>query len=101
VTLPRQDVVFLEIGYFVRDLTLTPVLQVTKRAIVDTAVGGETRWSIGANYWWAGHNANIKAAFGRINPAGRGAQNEFTVQCQVLFLKLWIDAPDMALATKQ
>ena len=85
VTLPRQDVVFFEIGYFVRDLKLTPVLQVTKRAIVDTAIGDETRWSIGANYWWAGHNANIKVAFGRINPAGRDAQNEFTVQCQLFY----------------
>jgi hypothetical protein len=85
VTLPRQDVVFLEIGYFLRDLKLTPVLQVTKRAIVDTAIGDETRWSIGANYWWAGHNANIKAAFGRINPVGPGAQNQFTLQFQVFY----------------
>jgi hypothetical protein len=36
------------------------------------------RRSVGANYWWAGHNANIKVAFGRINAVGRGAQNEFT-----------------------
>jgi hypothetical protein len=85
VTLPRQNVALLEIGYFVRDLKLTPVFQLTKRAIVDTAPGDETRWSIGANYWWAGHNANIKAAFGRITPAGRGAQNEFTVQFQVFY----------------
>jgi len=85
VTLPRQNVALLEIGYFVRDLKVTPVLQLTRRGIVDTAVGDETRWSIGANYWWAGHNANIKAAFGRINPAGRGAQNEFTLQFQVFY----------------
>jgi len=85
VTLPRQNVAFFEIGYFVRDLKLTPVLQLTKRAIVNTTAGDETRWSVGANYWWAGHNANIKAAFGRINPAGRGARNEFTVQFQVFY----------------
>ena len=75
----------LEIGYFVRDLKLTPVLQLTKRTIVDGAAGDETRWSVGANYWWAGHNANIKAAFGRINPARRGTQNQFTVQFQVFY----------------
>jgi hypothetical protein len=84
-TLPRQDVTLLEIGYFIRDLKLTPVLQATRRAIVDTAIGDETRWSIGANYWWAGHNANVKVAFGRINPAGRGAQNQFTMQFQVFY----------------
>jgi hypothetical protein len=85
VTLPRQDVVFLEIGYFIRALKLTPVLQVTNRAIVDTAIGDETRWSIGANYWWAGHNANVKVAYGQINAVGRGAQNEFTLQLQVFY----------------
>jgi hypothetical protein len=85
VTLPRQDVVFLEIGYFIRALKLTPVLQVTNRAIVDTTIGDETRWSIGANYWWAGHNANVKVAYGQINPVGRGPQNEFTLQLQVFY----------------
>jgi hypothetical protein len=85
VTLPRQNVALLEVGYFVRDLKLTPVVQLTKRGIVDTATGDETRWSIGANYWWAGHNANVKVAFGRIAPVGRGSQNEFTVQLQVFY----------------
>jgi hypothetical protein len=32
------------------------------------------------NYWWAGHNANIKAAYSRINPIGSPSQNEFTGQ---------------------
>jgi hypothetical protein len=85
MTLPRQNVAFFEVGYFVRDWKVTPVLQVTNRAMVDTATGDETRWSIGGNYWWAGHNANIKAAFGRIGPAGRDAQKEFTVQFQVFY----------------
>jgi hypothetical protein len=84
-TLPRQNVTFAEVGYFIREWKLTPVLQITTRAIIDAAAGDETRWSIGANYWWAGHNANVKVAFGRINPAGRGAQNAFTVQCQVFY----------------
>lgn len=85
VALPRQHVAFVEAGYLLRALKLTPVLQFTRRAVVDTAAGDETRWSVGANYWWAAHNANIKAAFGRITPAGRGAQNEFTVQFQVFY----------------
>jgi len=84
-TLPKQNVTFLEAGYLLRSLMLTPVIQFARRAVVDTAVGDETRWSIGANYWWAGHNANIKLAFGRISPVGRGAQNEFTIQLQVFY----------------
>jgi hypothetical protein len=85
VTLPRQNVGFLEVGYLLRNLKLTPVLQVTRRAVADTAVGDETRWSVGVNYWWAAHNANVKAAFGRINPAGLPDQREFTIQFQVFY----------------
>ena len=84
-TLPRQNVAFFEIGYLVRSWKLTPVLQVTQRAIVETTAGDETRWSVGANYWWAGHNANVKAAFGQIDATGRDAQSQFTVQLQVFY----------------
>jgi transposase len=85
LTLPKQNVALLELGYFLRDLKLTPVLQFTKRALVDTTLGDETRWSIGLNYWWAGHNANIKTAYGRIDPRGLKSQNEFTIQLQLFY----------------
>jgi hypothetical protein len=53
---------------------------------VATSQGDEKRISIGANYWWAGHNANIKAAFARIDPtAPLLTQKEFTVQLQMFF----------------
>jgi transposase len=85
LTLPRQNVAFAEGGYFLRTLKLTPVVQLSRRSIVDTANGDEIHWSVGANYWWAGHNANIKAAIGRIDPSRGAAQNEFTVQLQVFY----------------
>lgn len=85
VTLPKQDVVLLELGYFLRDLKLTPVFQFTNRAIDGAMVGDETRWSIGVNYWWAGHNANIKTAYSRIDPKTLPAQHEFTIQLQLFY----------------
>ena len=84
-TLPEQDVILLELGYLFRQLKLTPVLQFTSRAIADTNVGDETRWSVGLNYWWAGHNANVKAAWGRIDPRVLPEQNQFTVQLQLFY----------------
>jgi hypothetical protein len=83
--LPKQDDVLLEVGYFVRRLKLTPVVQFTNRSIVDTDVGDESRWSVGVNYWWAGHNANIKTAYMRIDPRGLAKQNEFTIQLQLFY----------------
>lgn len=85
LTLPRQNVVLFELGYFVRALRLTPVFQFTNRGIVDTDLGDETRWSVGVNYWWVGHNANIKAAYNRIDPRVAAAQNGFTIQLQLFY----------------
>lgn len=84
-TLPEQDVVLVELGYLLRSLKVTPVFQFTRRAIDGTNVGDETRWSVGANYWWTGHNANIKAAWGRIDPRIGPEQNQFTVQLQFFY----------------
>ena len=83
--LPKQNVALFELGYLLRELKLTPVFQFTRRDIVDAASGDENRWSIGLNYWWAGHNANIKGAYGRIDPRSLASQNEFTIQLQLFF----------------
>lgn len=85
LTLPKQDVVLFELGYLLRAIRVTPVVQFTRRDVDGTNVGDETRWSIGLNYWWAGHNANVKAAYGRIDPRGPAEQNQFTVQLQLFY----------------
>ena len=84
-SLPEQNVVLFELGYFIRELRITPVYQFTRRDILDTNSGDETRWSLGVNYWWRGHNANVKAAWGRIDPRVGLEQNQFTVQLQLFY----------------
>jgi hypothetical protein len=84
-TLPKQDDLQLELGYFLSRPKITPVLQYVQRGVVDAASGDESRVSIGLNYWWAGHNANVKGAYTRINPSGAKNQNEFTIQVQFFY----------------
>jgi hypothetical protein len=84
-TLPKQDNLLLELGYLIVAAKLTPFVQLTNRNVVGTPTGDETRTSLGASYWWAGHNANIKAAYARIAPAGATAQSGFTIQLQVFY----------------
>jgi phosphate-selective porin O/P len=84
-TLAKQNDVLAEAGYLIRALKLTPVLQFAHRNLSDRSLGDETRTAVGANYWWAGHNANIKALYTRIAPRGLGKQNEFTVQLQIFY----------------
>jgi hypothetical protein len=84
--LPKQNDVLLELGYLLRAVKVTPVLQFVHRDVVNpSATTDETRTSLGANYWWAAHNANIKAAYTNINPKGLSKQHEFTVQLQVFY----------------
>jgi len=85
VALPKQNDILVEAGYLVQTLKLTPVMQFARRNIVNTSAGDEWRTSVGANYWWASQNANIKAAYTRISPQGLARQNEFTVQFQVFY----------------
>jgi hypothetical protein len=88
ITLPslkKQNDMLLELGYLIRSLKLTPVLQFAHRDISDIAAGDETRTSFGVNYWWAGHNANIKAAYTNINPRDVKSQHEFTIQFQIFY----------------
>lgn len=84
-TLPRQNDVLVEAGYFIRSAKLTPWLQWTWRDISDADSGDEARTSIGASYYLAAHNANIKAAYTHIAPHAVGAQHQFTIQLQIFY----------------
>ena len=84
-TLPKQNDVLVEAGYLINALKLTPLLQFARKDIVGGGAGDETISAVGVNYWWAGLNANVKAAYSRISPKGLPKQNEFTVQFQVFY----------------
>jgi hypothetical protein len=81
--LPQQNDTLFEAGYLIRELKLTPVVQVSHRDISGVSQGDQTLVAAGANYWWAGHNTNVKALYTHISPRGLATQHEFTVQLQV------------------
>ena len=85
--LPKQNVLFFEAGYLFRDAKLTPVFQYTSRNVRDnnSEIKDETKWSLGLNYWWTGHNANVKAAYAVTDPRGATNQRQFTVQLQFFY----------------
>jgi hypothetical protein len=98
-TLSRQDDVLAELAYFISGAKLMPVLQFARRALVDTSRGNENRISVGATYWWAGHNANIKVAYTRINTAELATQYEFTVQMHLFYFQITAPAKHAPSAT--
>jgi hypothetical protein len=84
-TLLKQNDLLIEAGYLIRALKLTPVVQFTRRDLADRTTGDENRTGVGANYWWVGHNANVKALYTHIAPRGLDKQHEFTVQLQIFY----------------
>lgn len=84
-TLAKQNDVLIEGGYLFKSVKVMPVAQLEHRDLTSVSAGDETRTSIGANYWWVGHNANIKALYTRVEARGLAKQNEFTVQLQIFY----------------
>jgi hypothetical protein len=84
-TLAKQNDLLVEAGYLIRALKLTPLVQVSRRDLVGGSTGDEKRVAVGANYWWAGHNVNVKALYTRIAPSGLDRQHELTVQLQIFY----------------
>ena len=84
-SLPAQDLVQLELGYFFPGPRLTPWVQFARRDAEGPLALDETRWSVGVNYWLQRHNANVKAAFGQIDSDGLGARSQFTIQLQIFY----------------
>lgn len=81
-SLPRQDVIYGEAGYYFPKAKLMPFLTYSDKDLAGTDSGDETRWSVGLGYMAFGHNVNLKAAWGRVEPGAGRSADQFTVQLQ-------------------
>ncbi|MCU1384587.1 MAG: Phosphate-selective porin and superfamily protein [Acidobacteria bacterium] len=81
--IPRQNTYLAELGVLITPARLTPFVQFTNRDVTGTTVSDERRASVGAAFWWAAHNANVKAAYTRVTPGAAPEQHEFTLQLQL------------------
>jgi phosphate-selective porin O/P len=79
----RQNNYLAEVGLLIVPARLTPFVQFTNRDVTTAVATDERRASVGAAFWWAGHNANIKAAYTRVTPGVAAEQHEFTLQLQL------------------
>jgi hypothetical protein len=84
-TLPKQDVIYAEAGYYVKAVRLLPFATYGSKDVAGTDAGDESRWSVGLGYMAFGHNLNLKAAYGRIEPKGKPALDQFTIQLQAFY----------------
>ena len=83
--LPKQDVLYGEAGYYWSKARLMPYCTWTTKDLAGTDAGDETRWSVGLGLFPAGHNFNIKAAYGRIDPKVGKSADQYTIQMQAFY----------------
>ena len=83
--LAEQDTLFVEAGYLVRALKLTPWLQYSRRDLKAEGAADDQAYLAGLAWWIDNHRLTLKAGVGRVERDGAPARNQVVVQAQ-LFL---------------
>lgn len=83
--LPKQDVIYGEVGYYFPKAKVMPFLTYSGKDVASTDSGDEARWSIGLGYMAFGHNFNLKAAYGKVDPKVGKSADQFTIQMQAFY----------------
>jgi hypothetical protein len=84
-TLPLQNTMTVDAGYYLKDLKVAPVLRYEHRTFNGNPAKEEERWGVSLNYYPYGHNFNVKGALFRFVPRAGVATNEFAIQFQVFY----------------
>ena len=84
VSLPRQDVVLVELGYYLHRVRVTPYVQYAARDYRDPALADDAKMQAGLAFWGQGHRSSLKLGVAKLtrDKAPNGAQ--YVVQWQVL-----------------
>jgi len=84
--LPRQNDYLIEGGYYFTRTRVMPWLKVEGQKFASPNSGrSQDRFQGGLSYFHTGHNFNVKAGYGRINPKKGRSTNLFTVQVQLFY----------------
>jgi hypothetical protein len=84
-TLPLQNTMTVDAGYYLKNLKAAPVLRYEHRTFNGNPAKEEERWGVSLNYYPYGHNFNVKGALFRFVPKAGVATNEFAIQFQVFY----------------
>jgi hypothetical protein len=80
----EQTALFAEAGLYFKPLAIMPFLRYETQNF-DGAGNDNNRIQAGLGYYIKGHNANLKAAFSRVDPDVGDASKQFTVQLQLFY----------------
>lgn len=83
-SLPRQDVILVEGGYYLHQLKVSPFVQYTSRDFDVASRADETRLGGGLAWWDNGHKFNVKAMATQLTRDRASDGMQYVVQAQVL-----------------
>jgi hypothetical protein len=83
-SLPDQDALLLEIGYYLGASKWQPWLQYAERDFADAFRADEERVFAGVNYRMKGHNRVLRLAYGQLSRDGSDDRDVFQVTLQML-----------------
>lgn len=84
-SIAEQDALLFEAGYHLLNHRLTPFVQFQRRDFAASATPDQSVLQIGAAWWLAGHNRNVKVSVGRLHTDGQQDRIQFLLQLQVFY----------------
>lgn len=82
-SLPEQDNLLVEAGFYVASTKLLPFIQYSDRDFNDPGRADDDKVQVGLGYMFAGHNGNLKVSYGQIGTDGGDDRDEFWLNFQV------------------
>jgi len=80
--LPKENVWFVEGGYYNRDTKLGPFVQLSNRLATDSETADLKKYVGGIAYWASGHRFNVKFGVGRFLGVPSAESWQFVLQAQ-------------------
>lgn len=84
-SIAEQDAFLFEAGYHLLDHRLTPFVQFHAREFASSANPDQSVLQMGAAWWLAGHNRNVKISVGRLRTEGQPDRTQFLLQWQIFY----------------
>jgi hypothetical protein len=82
-TLPEQENLYVEAGFYINSLKLLPFVSYADRNFDDDALADTDKVMVGLGYMFAGHNGNVKLSFGQHGVDGGDDRDEIWLQLQL------------------
>jgi len=82
-TLPEQDNLLVEAGFYFSNIKLLPFVQYAEQDFADATRVDEEKLTVGLGYMVSGHNNNIKFSYSKIEPKIGESRDQYNLQWQI------------------